>query len=665
MNSFSISSSLYLTLVSLLLIKQHVLCELIRLPHAPALTSRKIIVNHRHLKSIEGSMDLTTDPCENFYQYACGNWDSMHTNITKYHDYYRMIEYYTNREMAIALQKKTSKTKEPKFMENVRAYFKSCTKMKHLDLSQFLKWLQDHENLRPVGGGGYRKDNATADAPDWLRTLAVLTKYGLSDVLLEETYFKDLHIIKISRPQKNNGFVKFPYQTFKVLTYSTFGWKNETLDNKWILFSSLEQELYELQKLQMLTNGTHKYFNLFTIQDIPWLKYYINLLLNNTQFPVRKLKIFISDISYITRLYKLLQAYDDEFICEYLQIRFLWSVLINGYTKFSPEMCALKTRQFMYLATDWLFERQHQVLVKNIPKIEQMFKNIKEHYRKVLLTNPNGFDTKIMSFLMEKLNGIQLQVGHLPRSNTQQKLEDIYSHLDLDENNFYHNQMQLLKFYTNNTLLNYIATQNRTDYIEHDKKLSPYFHRIYNTVVLPITTLQLPIYDVNLNDLYQYSSIGYILGHEITHGFDTQGTQRDANGRKLTLYHDMINANPRFEENLECIRNLNNGRIDEKIADITGFRVAFQTFFELHPKARQQTLNVNGRNMTLDKIFFLNHAQFRCTSTEKNLFADKTHGTAEDRIVDALSHFPEFVKTFQCSKYSDMFLEKTCQLWRR
>uniref|UniRef100_A0A1I8MSJ3 Peptidase family M13 n=1 Tax=Musca domestica TaxID=7370 RepID=A0A1I8MSJ3_MUSDO len=657
MNSCLRSSPLLVMIF--LVIKQQAICELIRLP-TPALTSRKIILNHRQLKSIEASMDLNTDPCENFYQYACGNWDSMHTNVTKYHDYYRMIEYYTNREMAIALSKKTTLTKEPKFVEKARAYFKSCTSMRHLDLRQFLKWLDDNENLRTVVGG--TNGNASTDYPDWIRNLAVLKKYGLSGIFMDEIYFKDLRIFKLSRPIKSNGFVKFPYQTYHVLAKSSFGWKNETLNDKWIQFSSLENDL---QNLQLTTNGTQKSFNIFTIQEIPWLKYYMDTLLENTQIPVKNLRIFVSDMTYLTRLYRLLYTYDAEFIGEYLQIRFLWSVLTNGYTKFTPDMCALKTRQFMYLATDWLYEHQHPVLVKSVPKIEFIFQNIKEHFRKLLLTNPNGFDKNVMSFLLKKLNSIQLQVGHLPRTNTQAKLENIYKHLNMNESNFYHNQMQLLKFQTNNTFLNYIATQNRSEYIEHTKKLSPYFHRIYNTVVLPITTLQLPIYDVNLYDLYQYSSLGYILGHEITHGFDTLGTQRDPNGRKLTIYHDMINANARFKENLECIRNLNNGRIDEKIADVTGFRVAFQTYFEMHPNARQQTLNVNGRNLTLDKVFFLNHAQFRCTSAKANVFSDKTHGTAEDRIVDALSHFPEFVKTFQCSKYSDMYLEKTCQLWRR
>lgn len=666
---------LYQLLLALFVVNP-ALCELITIP-TPALTKNHEVrttttttIGGKHLKSIEGSMDLTTDPCENFYQHACGNWDNIHTDTSKYHDQYRMIEYYTNKEVAISLSADVEASKEPKFLRKARLYFKSCVNMKHLDLSQYLKWLEEHENLPVIKSkntpSSQRKRILTAmeDSRDWLKYLAVLKKYGLSGVLVEETYFNRLKLLKLNRPLQNKGFIKLPFNIFKVLTYTTFGWKNETLKSKWTQFSSLENDLL---KLQTLTNGTQRFFNMTSLQEeIPWLKYYVDMLLDNTKvLRVSNLKIFIKDIAYMRGLYKLLQSYDEESITEFLQVRFLWNLLTSVYSQFTPEMCAVKTRQFMFLAMDWLFEKQHPELMKSLPKIHKIFGNIKKHYQKVLLTNPNGFNATIMAFLLKKLNNTQLQIGHLPRLNTEQRLEEMYSDLHIMENNYYHNQMELLKFQTNNTILNYIPTRNRSEYIEHSKKVSPYFHRLYNIVVIPITTLQMPIYDANLDDLFQYSSVGYILGHEITHCFDILGLRRDLNGLTIDIYHDMITSNPKFQENLACIRNLNNGNINEKIADVTGFRVAFQTYFELHPNARHTVTQFSGRNVTLDKLFFLNHAQFRCSSSKAHMFADGTHGTAEDRVVDALSHFPEFVKTFSCSKYTGMHLERTCQLWRK
>uniref|UniRef100_A0A1I8PGF5 Peptidase M13 C-terminal domain-containing protein n=1 Tax=Stomoxys calcitrans TaxID=35570 RepID=A0A1I8PGF5_STOCA len=639
-----------------------VLCNLIEIA-TPALTSSESTIDGKQLKSIEGSMDLTTDPCENFYQYACGNWDNLHTDTSKYHDSYRMIEYYTNKELAISLAEKPP-AQEPKFMEKARAYYKSCVNMKQLNLTQYLKWLEENENLRTIINPSTYAPRQNVTGPMfWLKYLGILNKYGLKGVFLEETYFKRLGILKLNRPLRNSGFVKLNFHTFKVLTLSSFGWKNQTLKDKWTQFSHFEQDLI---KLYSLANDTNRSFNLDTIKQIPWLNYYVNWLLYNTQFSVTKLRILIKDMSYMSALFKLLYAHDDDFICEYLQIRFMWNVLLNGNLKFTPEECALKSRQYMFLAMDWLFERQHPHLIKSLPKIYGMFDNIKSHYKKVLLANPNGFNASIMNFLLDKLSSIKLQVGLLPRNNTVQRLEDIYDALRMNESNFYQNHLQLLAYQTNHSILSYIPSKSHSEeYIEHAKKISPYFHRLYNIVVVPITTLQLPIYDSNLSDLYIYSSVGYILGHEITHGYDTMGTQRDANGLTVDIYHDMINSNRRFQENLSCIRKLNNGKIDEKIADVTGFRVAFQTYFELNPEARLKTVALHGANVTLDRLFFLNHAQFRCRSTQIHLFADKTHGTAEDRIVDALAHFPEFVKTFKCSKYTDMHLEKTCQLWRK
>ncbi|MGC2695449.1 MAG: M13 family metallopeptidase [Candidatus Angelobacter sp.] len=203
-----------------------------------------------------------------------------------------------------------------------------------------------------------------------------------------------------------------------------------------------------------------------------------------------------------------------------------------------------------------------------------------------------------------------------------------------------------------------------------------YYNPLLNEIVFPAGILQPPSFSVENADAINYGGIGVVIGHEISHGFDDQGAQFDAQGRLNNWWtaDDM----KRFQERTSCVvrqfdgyfiePNIHhNGKLvlGESIGDLAGAKIAYLAF----KKAQQSKPAPVIDGFTPDQQFFIAWGQWRGDEirpeTQRTMIQGDPHPTGKYRVIGPLSNLPEFKQAFSCKDGSPMVRPEAdrCTVW--
>jgi endothelin-converting enzyme/putative endopeptidase len=203
-----------------------------------------------------------------------------------------------------------------------------------------------------------------------------------------------------------------------------------------------------------------------------------------------------------------------------------------------------------------------------------------------------------------------------------------------------------------------------------------YYNPLLNEIVFPAAILQPPAFDVNAVDAVNYGSIGIGMGHEISHGFDDEGAQFDAQGRLNNWWtpDDL----KRFQERTACVAHQfdnyfiepdihHNGKLvlGESIGDLGGAKIAYLAF----QKAKQQHSQPTLDGFTPDQQFFIAWGQWRGDeirpATQRRMVQGDPHPIAKYRVIGPLSNLSSFGDAFSCKQGSKMVraAAEKCEVW--
>jgi endothelin-converting enzyme/putative endopeptidase len=203
-----------------------------------------------------------------------------------------------------------------------------------------------------------------------------------------------------------------------------------------------------------------------------------------------------------------------------------------------------------------------------------------------------------------------------------------------------------------------------------------YYNPLLNEIVFPAGILQPPAFSVDNLDVVNYGAIGVVIGHEISHGFDDQGAQYDAQGRLNNWWtpDDL----KKFQAKTACVVDQfdnyfieptihHNGKLvlGESIGDLAGAKVAYLAF----QKAQQKTPAPDVDGFTPDQQFFIAWGQFRGDEVRpefaRMMVQGDPHPIAKYRVIGPLSNMPAFAKAFSCKAGVAMVrpAEKRCEVW--
>ncbi|KAI6197429.1 hypothetical protein M3Y94_01223200 [Aphelenchoides besseyi] len=198
-----------------------------------------------------------------------------------------------------------------------------------------------------------------------------------------------------------------------------------------------------------------------------------------------------------------------------------------------------------------------------------------------------------------------------------------------------------------------------------------------NQIFIPAAVLEKSFVDFDLPSSLVYGSLGFIIGHELTHAFDAKGSEFDASGLRRKWWSETTNTE--YEDRSQCLIDAYeqeeepqtqkpvDGQLtqNENIADAGGLRAAF-TSFNLNterkdgPIAGFDDLNANQQFFVR---FAINHCANLDRSYQEHLMETDPHTFSAARVNVVLRNYPEFAKAFQCPSGSPMNPEEQCSLW--
>jgi len=213
--------------------------------------------------------------------------------------------------------------------------------------------------------------------------------------------------------------------------------------------------------------------------------------------------------------------------------------------------------------------------------------------------------------------------------------------------------------------------------------VNAYYSPSNNDINFPAGILQPPFFDPNIDPAVNFGGIGVVIGHEMTHGFDDQGSKYDGKGN----FREWQTAEDRkkFTERTDCVANEYSGfeaapahddqpqqklngklTLGENTADNGGLRIAYMALLD--------TLAGQGKSID-DKIdgytekqrYFLGFAQVWCENQTEQSARQRAltdpHSPGRWRVNGSVQNFDEFGKAFGCTKGQPMYPENSCRVW--
>ncbi|WP_374603909.1 M13 family metallopeptidase [Arenimonas sp.] len=207
---------------------------------------------------------------------------------------------------------------------------------------------------------------------------------------------------------------------------------------------------------------------------------------------------------------------------------------------------------------------------------------------------------------------------------------------------------------------------DRSEWGMSPQTVNAYYRATANEIVFPAAILQPPFFDVNADDALNYGGIGAVIGHEMLHGFDDQGSKFDAQGNMANWWTD--EDRKKFEaattkladqySGYEALPGLFvNGKLGlgENIADLGGVTVAYDALQRAQGEGFTDPM-IDGYSQ--DQRFFMNWATvWRIAFTEAQLKQQITvgpHSPGMFRAIGAPSNLPAFAEAFQCKEGDKM-----------
>jgi putative endopeptidase len=203
-----------------------------------------------------------------------------------------------------------------------------------------------------------------------------------------------------------------------------------------------------------------------------------------------------------------------------------------------------------------------------------------------------------------------------------------------------------------------------------------YFNPQMNDINFPAAVLQPPLYDPKMDDAPNYGNTGGTIGHELTHGFDDEGSQFDAKGNLKDWWTK--EDREKFDARTKCVDDQYssyvsvedvhvNGKLTlgENVADLGGEILAYIAWKEANKGKDLRPID----NLTPDQRFFIGFAQWDCANERPEEMRMRAmtdpHSPARYRIDGVVVNMPEFSSAFSCKAGQPMVKPEAeiCRVW--
>lgn len=301
-------------------------------------------------------------------------------------------------------------------------------------------------------------------------------------------------------------------------------------------------------------------------------------------------------------------------------------------------------------------------------RMTQMVKNLLKAYAESIKTL-DWMSAATKKEALKKVDNFMIKIGY------PDKWRD-YSALKIVKNDLYGNATRATEFEYNRNLAKLGKPVDRAEWGMNPQTVNAYYNPSLNEIVFPAAILKPPFFDLNADDAVNYGGIGAVIGHEIGHGFDDQGSAFDGTGtmknwwtpQDLAAFKKRTSALVAQYNSFKAFPDLNvNGEftLGENIGDLGGLSIAI--------KAYKATLN--GKEAPVMDGFtgmqrvFLGWGQVWAEKIReealRSQIANDPHSPALFRVNGTLRNVPEFYEAFNVKPGDSLYLapEQRVKIW--
>ncbi|XP_028613651.1 membrane metallo-endopeptidase-like 1 isoform X2 [Grammomys surdaster] len=622
------------------------------------------------------NMDQSRNPCENFYQYACGGWLRHHV-IPETNSRYSVFDILRD-ELEVILKGvlEDSSVQHRPAVEKAKTLYRSC-------MNQSVIEKRDSEPLlhvlNMVGGWPVAMDkwNETV-GPKWEleRQLAVLNSQFNRRILIDLFIWNDdqnssRHVIYIDQPtlgmpsreyyfKEDNHKVREAYLQF-MTSVATMLRKDLNLPTE---STMVREEMAQVLDLEThLANATvpqekrhdvtalYHRMDLLELQDrfglkgFNWTLFIQNVLSSVEVELLPDEEVVVYGIPYLENLEDIIDIYPAQTMQNYL----VWRLILDRIGSLSQRFKEARVdyRKALYGTTVEEVRWRECVSYVNSNMesavgslyIKRAFskdskstvRELIEKVRSVFVDNLdelNWMDEESKKKAQEKAMNIREQIGYPDYilEDNNRHLDEEYSSLTFSEDLYFENGLQNLKNNAQRSLKKLREKVDQNLWIIGAAVVNAFYSPNRNQIVFPAGILQPPFFSKDQPQSLNFGGIGMVIGHEITHGFDDNGRNFDKNGNMLDWWSNfsarhfklqsqcMIYQYSNFSWELANNQNVNGfSTLGENIADNGGVRQAYKAYLQwLAEGGKDQRLP--GLNLTYAQLFFINYAQVWCGS---------------------------------------------------
>ena len=431
-----------------------------------------------------------------------------------------------------------------------------------------------------------------------------------------------------------------------------------------------------------------------TTDQINWTKYLSSLL----EEPLAQEEEVIVDVPvFFRRLDKLLQEVDSKTLANYMMWRVVlqsistlgkrwreigqtYSAAITGQEREEPRwrQCLSSLTDKLDIAISSLYVRSH---FKSDAKgqAEEMVGYIRREFM-AILDQVDWMDEQTREEARGKAQAISSYIGYPDELLNMTLIEDLYKGLELYRGQYFDNMLRLRKWSTDFSFQKLRKPNLKVDWRRHAKAAmaNAFYDPLDNSIELPAGILQGAFFDKAKPNYLNFGAIGFIIGHEITHGFDDEGRQFDREGNNRNWWN--AETDQRFKERAQCIidqysnftvpeNGLKVNGINtqgENIADNGGLKEAFRAY-EQWVKRNGPEPRLPGIKLNQKQLFWVSAANVFCAKhrpeeLRKHVLVE-SHSPAQFRITGPLSNLREFSETFNCPAGAPLNPANKCSVW--
>lgn len=679
--------------------------------HSPGCvhTASKLLLN----------MDDSVDPCDDFYDFACGSFVK-NTRIPDDKTSVNTFSIITDelQEQIRTLLDEPIMPEEPKPYVLAKKLYQACMNRTAIEARGVQPLL---DTMRQLGGWPVLEGkNWDEKSFSWEQSVYKFRLAGYSvDYFLDFSISVDVKnstkriidldqaTLGLSREYLNRGFsdkLVQAYYEYMVDIATLLG-----ADRALAEVDLKESLLFEMQlanislPLEKRRNATSLY-NPMTIAElqqkfpkIPWLEYINRLLTPHWKVDLNEIAI-VSVPKYISDLEVLLETTPKRVQANYVMWRVAGSSVayltenlrkrqlayvttLSGKTERESRWkeCTDTASSSMSIAVGALYIRKYFNENSKANALE-MVNDIRQQFRKTL-TEVDWMDEETRKEALEKADAMSSHIAYPGEMLDNEKLTEFYSGLEMSDDKLMESVLNLTLFGTEYMFSKLRQPVNKTDWITHGRPaiVNAFYSSIENSIQFPAGILQGAFFSAKRPAYMNYGAIGFVIGHEITHGFDDQGRQFDKSGNLVDWWQEMTKQ--KYLEKAKCIidqysnytvkevgLNLNGVNTQgENIADNGGIKEAYYAYEAWTRRHGEEPRLPGLEKFSPKQLFWLSAANTWCSvyrnEAIKLRITTGFHAPGRFRVVGPMSNMEEFSKDFNCPSGTHMNPVKKCKVW--